>query len=186
MFTALLIAIGLSMDSFAVSISCGVRRVEHRLRNAAQIALSFSVFQSLAAVAGFFVGASFLPLVSSLDHWVAFLMLAYIGGRMVHASFSPQRQGCPGAHGFGRLVFLSVATSIDALAVGISFAMLHQDIALNAAMIALVTFCFSFCGAYSGSRMRGALGRKAELFGGLVLIAIGLKILFEHTGFAFF
>ena len=182
MLTSLLIAIGLSMDSFAVAIACGSHSGKQRLKKAASIALSFSFFQSIAAVIGFLAGMSFLPVISSLDHWAAFLLLAYIGGRMVHSSFLPQPK-CEGAQGTHRLVFLSIATSIDALAVGASFALLRADIILNAAMIALVTFAFSFFGSYFGSRLRGAFGRKAELLGGLVLIAIGLKILIEHTAF---
>jgi len=181
MLASIFIAIGLSMDSFAVSMACGSGSKSHRLKKAAVIAASFAFFQSLAAVVGFFAGVSFLPAISSFDHWAAFLLLAYIGGRMVHSSFLPQPK-CVADQGPGKLVLLSIATSIDALAVGVSFALLRVDIAFNAAVIAFVTFAFSFSGAYFGSRLRESIGRKAELFGGLVLIAIGVKILLEHTG----
>ncbi|MFA6214626.1 MAG: manganese efflux pump MntP family protein [Candidatus Micrarchaeia archaeon] len=182
MLVPLLIAIGLSMDSFAVSLACGVAGRAKRLWHSAKIALSFAAFQSGMALIGYLLGESFLPLISSLDHWLAFFLLLYIGARMVIDSGKPKK--CPAEKKLTlrKLLLLSLATSIDALAVGISFAFLKIDPAATLALIAVVTFALSFSGAYLSGRLREAIGRKAELAGGLVLVAIGVKILLEHTG----
>lgn len=183
MLLSLLIAIGLSMDSFAVSLACGASGKGKRLAHSSKIALSFAFFQSGMAGIGYVLGASFLPLISSLDHWLAFLLLSYIGARMAIGSFKGKK--CPYEKGLTihKLVLLSLATSLDALAVGISFAFLGLDPALTLALIALVTFAFSFSGAYLSGRLREKIGARAELIGGLVLVLIGVKILLEHTGY---
>jgi putative Mn2+ efflux pump MntP len=181
MLTSLFIAIALSMDSFAVSLSCCPQGGGKRLGNAAKIAASFSAFQAGIAALGFLMGAYFLPTISSFDHWLAFFILCYIGAKMVADSRTGKK--CPAEKSLAleKLALLSFATSIDALAVGISFALLHLDAAITIALIAIVTFVLSFAGAYLSGRLREAFGNKAECFGGLLLIAIGAKILREHT-----
>jgi putative Mn2+ efflux pump MntP len=181
MLTSLFIAIGLSMDSFAVSLACGATARAARLANATKIALSFSIFQSGMAGIGFLLGATFLSLISSIDHWLAFLLLIYIGARMIADSRKAKECPLEKVPSLRRLALLSFATSIDALAVGISFAFLGLDAGLTIMLIGAVTFAFSFTGAYLSGYLRETIGRKAELLGGLVLIAIGVKIVLEHT-----
>jgi putative Mn2+ efflux pump MntP len=182
MLLALFIALGLSMDSFAVSIACGASSKKNRLSHAAILSLSFCFFQAGFAAMGWFAGVAFLSSIEAYDHWAAFLILSYVGGKMVYESVFGERIKCDNSFGAAKIVSLSIATSMDALAVGVGFAFMGIDPAVYLSAIAAVTFTLSFIGAYFGSRMREALGRNAELFGGLVLVAIGIRILFEHTG----
>ncbi|MFA5929569.1 MAG: manganese efflux pump MntP family protein [Candidatus Micrarchaeia archaeon] len=181
MLLALFIALGLSMDSFAVATACGASSKKDRLGHAALLSLSFCLFQTALAAIGWFAGFSFLSAIEAYDHWAAFILLCCVGGKMIYESVFGERIKCGSSIGMARLVGLSLATSVDALAVGIGFAFMGADPALYLSAIAAVTFALSFTGAYFGSRVRGAFGRNAELFGGAVLIAIGIKILLEHT-----
>ena len=182
MLLALFIALGLSMDSFAVSIACGASSGKNRLRHAVILSLSFCFFQTALASIGWFAGFAFLSSIEAYDHWVAFLLLSYVGGKMAYESVFGGKIKCGNSFGAAKIVVLSLATSMDALAVGIGFAFMGADPAKYLFAIAAVTFILSFIGAYFGSRLRETLGRKAEFFGGVVLIAIGVKILLEHTG----
>ncbi|MFA6908232.1 MAG: manganese efflux pump MntP family protein [Candidatus Micrarchaeia archaeon] len=182
MLLALFIALGLSMDSFAVAIACGAASRKNRLRHAAILSLSFCFFQAALAAIGWLAGFAFLSAIEAYDHWAAFILLCYVGGKMIHEAAFGRKIKCGKPAGARKIVLLSLATSMDALAVGIGFAFMGADPAFYLAAIAAVTFALSFIGAYFGSCLRETLGRKAELLGGAVLIAIGVKILLEHTG----
>ena len=181
MLLALFIALGLSMDSFAVSLACGISSKKNRARHAVVLASSFCFFQTSLAALGWFAGSAFISVIEPFDHWVAFILLSYVGGKMAYESVFGEKIKCERHPGMAKLALLSIATSVDALAVGIGFAFMGADPAAYLSAIAVVTFILSFIGAYFGSHLREALGRKAELFGGAVLIAIGIKILLEHT-----
>jgi putative Mn2+ efflux pump MntP len=179
--TILLIALGLSMDAVAVSLasSCAAPRVDWR--RALFLSFLFGLFQSLMPVAGWLAGLGFKALISRLDHWIAFALLFFIGARMIRES----RRGGECRAREGRMepavmLGLAVATSIDALAVGLSFSALKVGIALPALVIGLVTFLLSLLAAFAGRRFGARLAGRAEALGGMILIAIGLKILLEH------
>ena len=130
---------------------------------------------------GYFLGKTFADFISSIDHWVAFVLLALIGGKMVWEAAHPEEEECQTTLSFVAILTQAVATSIDALAVGVSFALLQVDILWASAVIALVTLLFSLVGSYLGKAFGSLLKSKAEVFGGVVLILIGVKILLEHT-----
>ncbi len=177
----LLIAVGLAMDAFTVSVAEGValRKVTpgHTLR----VCLHFGAFQAIMPVVGWLAGVSLRALIQGVDHWVAFGLLTAIGLKMVAGTFFGFETGEPREPSRGaRLIALSVATSIDALAVGISLAMLGVAIWTPAAVIGLVTGALCAGGMHMGDRIGRRLGKWAELCGGVILCAIGVKILLEH------
>ena len=179
----LLVAVGLSMDAFAVAICKGLSiQQEHQKRSVAQSVLTglwFGVFQGAMPLIGFYVGGKFSDLVGDFDHWIVFLLLALIGGKMIRESREPD--SCPNPS-FKPLTMLplAVATSIDALAVGVSFAFLKVNIFEAASIIAATTFILSAIGVQVGCFFGTKFKSRAELAGGLVLIAIGIKVLVEH------
>jgi putative Mn2+ efflux pump MntP len=180
-----LIAVGLSMDAFAVSLCKGLCMKRIRYGQAAVTALFFGVFQALMPLAGWALGKQFESYVKPVDHWVAFALLSYIGGKMIWEALRSARQDTCKPEGkidFKELLILSVATSIDALAVGISFAFLQTAIVPAVAEIGAITFALSFIGVLIGHRFGTHFRRGAEIAGGAVLILIGLKILLEHLG----
>ena len=161
------IALGLSMDAFAVSISKGLAMRTFRWKQALAIACCFGLFQGIMPAIGYVVGLQFSQMIQNWDHWVAFVLLALIG---VNISLK-------------HVLTLGVATSIDALAVGVSFAFLSVDILLAIFIIGLTTFVISFIGVKSGHFLGKKFKSKAEIFGGLVLLVIAVKILHEHGVF---
>ena len=178
----LIIAIGLSMDAFAVSICKGlsVRRV--RPRNAVSAAIWFGGFQALMPVLGFYLGVSFADIVSSVDHWIAFILLGIIGGHMLKESFEKDEEcKVDPDFSFKTMLAMAVATSIDALAVGVSFAFLKVNIWIAVLLIGLTTGALSAAGIYLGNIFGSRYKSKAEFAGGFILIVMGLKILLEHT-----
>ena len=182
----LLIAVGLSMDAFAVSICRGLGMRRLNLRTAAVLALFFGGFQALMPLAGWALGSQFMWLIEPVDHWVAFVLLAFIGGKMLWEAFHEEDEGCDcedtsGIDLRGFLV-LAVATSIDALAAGISFAALSVDIVPTVALIGVITFVFSFVGVAVGHFFGARYEKPASVVGGVVLILIGFKVLLEHLG----
>lgn len=186
MLNLLMIAVGLAMDAFAVSMTngmCTSRRSDKQsfFGNALLWSSMFGLFQGLMPMLGYFLGKTFADFISSIDHWVAFALLALIGGKMVWEAVHPEEEECQTNLSFGTILTQAVATSIDALAVGVSFALLQVDILSASTMIALVTLLFSLLGSYLGKAFGSLLKSKAEVFGGVVLILIGLKILLEHT-----
>jgi putative Mn2+ efflux pump MntP len=182
MITILLIAIGLAMDALAVSITSGLKINKFRIRNALTIALFFGAFQAVMPLLGWFGGVSARAAITDIDHWVAFGLLCLIGCKMIYES---TRLGSDGKEmnplDLHVLVLLAIATSIDALAVGVSFAFLKMTIITPAIIIGVTTFALSFLGVYVGNVSGHFFEKKIEIIGGLILIGIGVKILIEHT-----
>lgn len=175
----LIIAVGLSMDAFAVSICKGLAQKGMCWRNALTAGLYFGGFQALMPLIGFFLGTSFRSLITSVDHWIAFVLLAIIGTNMIVESRKKQTEIDPSC-GFKSMIVLAVATSIDALAVGVTFAFLQVNIWQAIAIIGITTFVFSVVGYKVGNIFGTRFKSKAELAGGVILILMGLKILIEH------
>ena len=179
-----LIALGLSMDAFAVSLCKGLSMSRLKLRNAAVIALFFGSFQALMPLIGWLLGKQFESYITSVDHWITFALLAVIGGKMIYEALRKDR--CPEKSGdalyLKELLVLALATSIDALAVGITFAFLQVFILPAVSLIGIITFAISLAGVCIGRGFGMRLKSKAELAGGIVLVLIGLKILLEHLG----
>ena len=177
-----LIGVALSMDAFAVSICKGlsVKRVEPK--HLLTVGVYFGGFQALMPLIGFLLGFKFERFIVSVDHWIAFALLALIGGNMIKEALSKEEDEHNASFSFRTMLPLAVATSIDALAVGISFAFLGVDIVEAAILIGITTFVLSGVGVYVGNIFGAKYKSKAELVGGVVLILIGLKVLFEHLG----
>lgn len=182
--TLLLLACGLAMDAFAVSLSNGLCYHNFRRKQAVLSAVTFGAFQAAMPVLGYFAGRFFSEAISSIDHWIAFLLLGLIGGHMLVEAIREIRspENCPKKRPFTLRILLiqGIATSIDALAVGVSLAVMNTNIAAAAAMIGVVTCALCLVGAAIGKKCGAFLGQWAKLFGGVILIAIGLKILIEH------
>ena len=183
-----LIAVGLSMDAFAVSICKGLGMRKLDLRQAAIIALFFGGFQALMPVIGWALGSQFAHVVASVDHWIAFALLALIGAKMIwdalRSDDQPDEEGGP--LDFKELFMLAIATSIDALAVGVTFAFLQVDILSSVTVIGVTTFVLSFAGVAIGHQFGSRWEKPSAIVGGIILIAMGCKILLEHLGFIAF
>lgn len=180
-----LIALGLSMDAFAVSVSLGLFGAGKSLKKSLTAGLWFGSFQGLMPLIGFYLGSLFARQIVSVDHWIAFFLLAAIGGKALYGAIKggePEEGGRDLSLGGWRMLTLAVATSIDALAVGISFAFLQVEIVSAVALIAIITFLISALGVWVGTLVGARFRRWAEFFGGGILILIGLKILLEHLG----
>lgn len=177
----LLIGVGLSMDAFAVALCKGMSTDRCSLRFAGTVGAYFGFFQFLMPVIGYFAAAGFRVFIERVDHWVVFALLLLIGAEMIKGSREDAKPQ-DGGLSFRNMLILAVATSIDALAVGISLAFLSVRILPSAAVIGVTTFILSFAGAYIGSFFGARLKSKAELAGGVILILIGTKILLEHLG----
>lgn len=180
--TTLLIAIGLAMDCFAVSISAGSAVKKKSLGLMLKIAFLFGTFQAGMTLIGFYFGLAFETLINDFDHWIAFFLLLFVGGKMVYEAVKNGAEEKTDYSSNRMLLILSVATSIDALAVGISFAFLDVSCCFSVLMIGLMSFLFSIIGVMIGKNASKLLGNKAEIIGGVILILIGLKILLEHLG----
>ena len=176
------IALGLSMDAFAVSISKGLAMRAFRWKQALAIACCFGLFQIMPAI-GYVVGLQFSQMIQNWDHWIAFALLALIGVNMIREGLSSDDEPAPSLISLKHLLTLGVATGIDALAVGVSFAFLSVDILLAVFIIGLITFVISFIGVKSGHFLGKKFKSKAEIFGGLVLLVMAVKILHEHGVF---
>lgn len=175
------IALGLAMDAVAVSISCGIALRKPSILEALRISGSFGLFQAFMPVIGFLAGLGFRKLIENYDHWIAFGLLGAIGCRMIYESMhAGEKKLCPTKPGV--LFMLSVATSIDALAVGLSFSLLKMRIAAPVLIIGAVTFLLSFIAVLMGRRIGLLFEKKVEIAGGLILMAIGVKILLQHLG----
>lgn len=176
----LLIAIGLAMDAFAVSICKGLSMKEMQWKKAIIIGLYFGIFQGGMPVIGYLLGTSFESLVTKIDHWIAFVLLVFIGLNMLKEGFSKEKEKLNDDISFKNMVVLAIATSIDALTVGITFAFLDVNIILSALIIGIVTFIACVIGVKIGNKFGDRYEQKAELAGGLILIVMGIKILLEH------
>ncbi len=179
----IIIAIGVSMDAFAVSICKGLSVRSLQPKHACLTALWFGGFQALMPLIGYFLGVSFADFVSSVDHWIAFVLLGIIGGNMIKESFSKDECEYTPDFSFRTMLSLAVATSIDALAIGVSFAFLRVNIWTSVLIIGLTTGAFSAVGVVVGKWFGCRYKSKAEFAGGFILVAMGVKILLEHTCF---
>ncbi len=181
----LLLAIGLSMDAFAVSVTNGMCKKNVRTGWAFAIALTFGLFQGAMPCIGYALGSRFTSYISRFDHWIALVLLGFIGGKMIADSFKKEDDIPENDMNltFGQLMLQGVATSIDALAVGVSFAAMSVNIISASAFICSVTFVLSFIAVFVGKKFGSILNNKAQLIGGLILVGIGLKIFIEHTFF---
>ncbi len=178
--TILLISLTLALDCFAVALVAGIESGRAGLRNAARIALAFGSFQAGMPFLGWLAGSSVLGYISGFDHWIAFGLLALVGARMVREGFSHDPEGEAVSLDTASLLILAVATSIDALAVGVSLAFIQSGILIPCLIIGLSTFAISFFGALIGGAAARRWGESMEVAGGIVLIGIGVRILIEH------
>ena len=179
--TIIFIAFGLAMDAFAVSITSGLAIKHLKINNALKIAIFFGAFQAIMPLIGWLAGLTLRDFISGIDHWIAFGILSFIGCKMIYESIkikSYQKEINP--LNVYVLLILSIATSIDALAIGLSFAFLKIFIVTPAIVIGAVTFLLSFLGTFVGNRFGHFFENKIEIAGGLILIVIGIKILIEH------
>ncbi len=177
----LIIAVGVSMDAFAVSICKGLSVRQLRPGHAGITTLWFGGFQALMPLVGYYLGVSFADAVSSVDHWIAFILLGIIGGNMLKESFQKDDDlNVDPDFSFRTMLAMAVATSIDALAIGVSFAFLNVDIWQAILLIGVITGLFSAVGVYIGNMFGSRYKSKAEFAGGFILIAMGFKILIEH------
>ncbi|MFQ7392736.1 MAG: manganese efflux pump MntP family protein [Collinsella aerofaciens] len=180
-----LLAVGLSMDAFAVSICKGLGMKKISLKVAVVLGLFFGGFQAGMPVIGWALGSQFMGIIGPIDHWIAFILLVFIGGKMLWEAFTEDEGDGKDAEkiDLGEYLILAIATSIDALAVGISFAALSVDIVPAVSLIGVTTFIFSVAGVAIGHTFGARYEKPATIVGGVVLILIGLKILLEHLGF---
>lgn len=190
----LLLAVGLAMDAFAVSVGNGLSMKKSDPKAALAIAASFGLFQALMPTVGYFLGSAFETVISRFDHYIALIFLGFIGGKMIFDGIRELREkkksdGAPEEEkpfklSFGALMIQSVATSIDALIVGVSFAALpNVNIWIAVTLIGIITFSISLVGVFSGKKFGQLLGSRAEIFGGLILVGIGVKVFVEHVFF---
>ncbi|MBQ3520658.1 MAG: manganese efflux pump [Firmicutes bacterium] len=177
-----ILAVGLSMDAFAVSICKGLSLCRITPKHMCIAGAWFGGFQALMPLIGYFLGSVFSEIVTKYDHWVAFILLAFIGGNMIKESLEKEADSCDASMTMRSMFLLAIATSIDALAVGVTFAFLNVSIVPAVCFIGIVTFVFSALGVKIGSIFGTKYKSKAELFGGIVLILIGLKIFLEGFG----
>jgi manganese efflux pump family protein len=177
-FSILLIAPSLGMDAFAVALGVGADLPTRSRRSLFRLSFHFGLFQFLMPLIGWFVGQSLEDFVSTYEHWIAFALLASVGTRMVRASFQETETHMPTDPTRGRhLVMLSTATTLDALAIGMSLAMLQVNLVLPSAILGIVTAGMTLAGMLLGGQLHASWGKRAELIGGLVLIAIGVRVL---------
>lgn len=185
--TIIVIALGLAMDAFAVSIASGVSLKCFKANLAFRVALFFGGFQAIMPLIGWLAGSSFSQHIEAYDHWIAFGMLSVIGGKMIYEStvIAEVESKCD-PQNLLILFGLAIATSIDALAVGLSFSMLNVSIIEPVLVIGVITFVLSFVGVYLGDKFGSFFENKMEIIGGIILILIGTKILLQHLGYIHF
>lgn len=183
-FTLLMLAIGLSMDAFAVAMSNGLCMNSFKMRDALKIGLAFGAAQGIMPILGYLAGRTFSEAIMNADHWIALILLSIIGGKMIFEAIDGMKKGddviCRVLT--NKMLFVqAVATSIDALAVGISLALIRVNIWLAASFIGVITFTLSVIGVIIGKKSGKFLKTKAELVGGIILVLIGVKIFLEHV-----
>ena len=178
-----ILAVGLSMDAFAVSICKGLSLGKIKPKHMCIAGAWFGGFQALMPAIGYVLGAQFQEAIASIDHWIAFVLLALIGGNMIHEALDNDEEEADASLDVKPMFLLAVATSIDALAIGITFAFLKVNIIPAVCFIGIVTFIISFAGVKIGNVFGARYKNKAEIVGGVILILLGLKILLEHLGF---
>ena len=178
----LLTSLGVSMDSFAVSICKGLSMKEFDKKKGLIIGLYFGLFQGLTPLIGYLLGTTFQNLITNIDHWIAFLLLGFIGGNMLKEGLSEESEKHNDKVNFKTMLPLAIAISIDALAVGITFAFLNVNILFAILSLGIITFVMSYTGVTIGNKFANKYEKKAQMLGGTILILIGLKILLEHLG----
>ena len=179
--TIVLIAFGLSMDSFAVSTTSGCLVQSCKLKYKLKIALYLAFFQGLMPIIGWFLGSYFHSYIKHLDHWIAFILLLFLGSKMIFEGIKGESSKPINPLKNKTLISMGLATSIDALVIGLSFSLLDQAIWFPSLIIALITFVVSLSGIYFGIKISAKIKFKPEILGGIILIALGAKILIEHT-----
>jgi len=182
--TIVLIAIALAMDSFSVSITRGFTNNMNHLIEALKTGFFFGLFQGIMPIMGWIAGISVTEFISGFDHWIAFGLLFFIGARMIYESLSRDAKQVVSSSSLKVLLILSVATSIDALAVGLSLSFIETSIIVPAIIIGIITFFLSFLGIFIGKKS-GNYFEKIGVLGGVILIVIGIRILIEHLGILF-
>ena len=180
LFEIILVGVGLSMDAFAVSICKGLSMKKLKWKNAVIVGAYFGLFQAIMPLSGYLLGTTFSDLVISIDHWIAFILLTTIGGKMLKEAYSNNEEDENDKLDFKTMLVLAIATSIDALAVGITFAFFEINIIKAISIIGFLTFTISAIGVIIGNKFGHKFQGKAEIVGGAILILIGLKILVEH------
>lgn len=180
--TLLILAVALAMDSVAVSIAIGAKYKDLLFSKTLFAAAVFGFFQGAMPIAGYFIGISFAEYVQAFDHWIAFVLLVGLGGKMLYEAYKNEFDEEVSDLSTKTLITLGIATSIDAMAIGVTFAFLQTDIYTAAGVIALVTFVLCVAAVYVGKKLGSLLESKAEMLGGIILIGLGSKILLEHTG----
>ena len=177
------VAVGLAMDAFTVSIAKGISLKKATMPQATKVALFFGGFQALMPLLGWLFGLSFEQYIKAFDHWIALILLTLIGGKMLYESFKGEDEEEDEVDPLNTrsLVVLAIATSIDALAVGVTFAFLDVNIIPSIALIGIITFFITFAGVIIGNKVGEYLKNYAEIVGGIILILIGISIFLEHT-----
>lgn len=178
--SALLTAVGLAMDASAVSITKGLCTTKNFTKEALLYAFTFGLCQGLMPFIGYHISSIGISYIQEFDHWISFGLLAFIGGKMLYESFKEPELSCAVSFDYKELIMLAIATSIDALVMGLSFALLKVDIVMICLLIGIVTFVLSFISFYIGKYLGSKFSKYAERVGGLVLIFIGVQTLFEH------
>jgi putative Mn2+ efflux pump MntP len=168
------------MDCFAVAICAGTTGTGFKFKNLFIMALSFGGFQSFMAIFGWLAGTGFRAIINSFDHWIAFGLLMFVGSKMLKEGFEKGGEKQSDYTSLKAVILLSIATSIDAMAVGVSFSLLKQALLLPIILIGAASFIFTLAGGIIGRKAGQILGKRAEVLGGLILIGIGVKILIEH------
>lgn len=181
----IIIAIGLAMDAFAVSICKGLSMKKMSWKKGLIIGGYFGFFQALMPLIGYLLGIGFQDKVTGVDHWIAFILLGIIGINMIKEALSKEEEGRNDSVNFKEMIVLAIATSIDALAVGITMAFLEVNIAIAITIIGIITFAISVIGVKIGNIFGNKYEKKAEFAGGIILILMGIKILLEHLGIIF-
>ena len=176
----ILISIGLAMNAFAVSICKGLSIKKINWKVICIVGLYFGIFQAGMPIIGYFLGKGFESFVTKIDHWIAFILLSFIGINMIKEAFSKDENINGDDLSFKTMIILAIATSIDALAVGITFAFFDVNIIFSISMIGIITFILSAIGVILGNKFGNKYEKKSQLLGGLILIIIGIKILIEH------
>lgn len=183
-FEIILISIGLAMDAFAVSISlggCHVKTLSSRHILAFKAAVLFGLFQAGMPIIGWICGRQFQDYIQAIDHWIAFTLLVVIGLKMLHEAWQNHPEETKQRNSLKALLILAVATSIDALAVGVTFSVLQINLIMAVSIIGIITFALSYIGVDFGCRLGQRFGKWSEVLGGIILISLGTKILIEHT-----
>ena len=183
MIEVIILSVALAMDAFAVSIGLGSKNIEKKVLFALKVALFFGFFQGFMPFMGYLAGIGLESFIKEVDHWIAFVLLVFIGGKMIYESFGEKIEDEISTTSNKILLTLAIATSIDALAAGFTLNLFDVPFIVSIVLIGVITFIFSLLGVYIGSVGGTFLESKSEFLGGVVLILIGTKILVEHLGF---